>query len=76
MDDFEEMKKNFDVFKDESGRLLLRPKKKPRTDFENSPLPSNSTYQNGMSTLPIIVTEDDDSMTVEFSDAMETSAQV
>ena len=75
--------KDFDVYKDVvSGNLLLRPKKKPRTDFENSPLPSTSTYQTGTSNSSIIVGENETSMTDEMetsaanSHEMETSAQV
>ena len=73
---------DFDVFKDVSGNIVLRPKKKPRTDFENSPLPSTSTYQTDTSNSSITVGENETSMTDEMetsaanSHEMETSAQV
>ena len=74
MADFEEMKSNYDLFKDESGNLVLRPKKKARNDFENSLSPSNSTYEDGTSNSSIMVEVNDPSITFAKSGEMETSA--
>ena len=72
MDDIENIRKKFDVFKGESGNLLLKPKKRPRNDFDDFSMDSTSTCESSS----IIVDEAVTSVTVPNSDSMETSGQV
>ena len=79
MDDFENLK-DFDVFKDNSGNFMLRPKKKPRNDFEDSPMPntSNSSTIVGEKENVITIANSENEMETlgANSNEMETSAQV
>ena len=78
MDDMENIRKNFDVFRGESGNVLLKPKK-PRTDFQDISMASTSAVESSSFGSSMIV-DANDLITVPISgqnsDSMETSGQV
>ena len=87
MDDIENIRKNYDVFRGESGDFMLKPKK-PRNDFQDISTAStsaggSSSYassmivdENELITVPITAQNSNSIITVQTSNSMETSGQV